>query len=196
MPNRKRTFADEHAEVSGSDSGDGSGSDAEETEADRQFINDEPLEEGEVSPCEKISRKERKIGADDIELVLENAGVRRPSRRVERSQWTSSVYKDSDEDCADSGDEGFVVSDSDEDTGRKATKLLREYTLSEGLYAVRVLALMLLMLIGDQDAARIHTERRFSCSASSCTDVIDAYRMEETECVMMGMLNPIYSIAY
>jgi hypothetical protein len=93
-----------------------------------------------------VREDQQELGADDIELMLENAGVRRPSRRVERSQWTSSVYKDSDEDCADSGDEGFVVSDSDEDTGRKATKLLREYTLSEGLYAVRVLAPVLLML--------------------------------------------------
>jgi hypothetical protein len=79
-----------------------------------------------------VREDQQELGADDIELVLENASVRRPSRRVERSQWSSAVYKDSDEDCADSGDEGFVVSDSDEETGRKATRLLRDYTLSEG----------------------------------------------------------------
>jgi hypothetical protein len=132
MSKRKRTFAEDHAEVSGSDSGDESTTDVEETEADRKFINDEPLEEGEVSPCEEISKEERKVCSDDLELVLENAGMRRPSRRVERDQRSSTVYKDSDEEGADSDDENFVVSDSDEETGRKATRILREYTRSEG----------------------------------------------------------------
>ena len=132
MQTGKRTLADDDAEVSGTDSGDGSGVDEEETEADRGFIDDGELEEGEVSPCVRISRRERQVSSDDVNLVLENSGLRRAHRRVERGSGGATVYKDSDEEDADSADEDFVVSDSDEEVGRKASRMVRDYVRSQG----------------------------------------------------------------
>ena len=139
MQPRKRTLIDDDADVSGPDSGDESGVDEEETEADRTFIDDGGLQEGEASPRVRISRGERQLSSDDVNLVLENSGLRRAHRRVERGGGGATVYKDSHEEDADSTDEDFVVSDSDEKVGRKATRMVRDYVRSQGAPSAREL---------------------------------------------------------
>ncbi len=127
----KRRYADLDAAVSGTDSGDESDGDAQENEEDRNFIDDAPVEESDGEQQIKIRRCERRISADDKALVLENIGMQ-GRRRVERGKAARIVYQDSDEDGADSEDDGFVVSDSDEEAGEKASKFLREYKLRQG----------------------------------------------------------------
>jgi hypothetical protein len=127
----KRRFADIDCEVSGTDSGDESDGHAEENDEDRNFIDDAPVEESDEGERIKIRRCELKISADDKNLVLENIGLR-GRRRVAAGGGASTVYKDSDEDDADSDDDGFVVTDSDEEVGRRAGKLVRDYSLKQG----------------------------------------------------------------
>ena len=127
----KRRFADIDCEVSGTDSGDESDIDAEENEDDRNFIDDAPVEETGERQRIRIRRCEREVSEDDRELVLENAGLR-GRRRVEQSCGAGTVYKDSDEDGANSEDDNFVVTDSDEEIGKKASKLVRDYVRREG----------------------------------------------------------------
>ena len=127
----KRRFADIDCEVSGTDSGDESDIDAEENEDDRNFIDDAPVEETGERQRIRIRRCEREVSKDDRELVLENVGLR-GRRRAEPTRGTGTVYKDSDEDGANSEDDNFVVTDSDEEIGKKASKLIRDYVRREG----------------------------------------------------------------
>ena len=105
---RKRRRAKQIA----SDSEDGSGEDAL-TKEDREFVVDDHESEDEASPKVRISRKERRITRDDIDLVKENVGLKAPKYKHSKSR--SSVWKDSDEDDVHSSDEGFVVDDDEED---------------------------------------------------------------------------------
>ncbi len=127
MPPRKRTFIDEDAALSGSDSGDECEDGIEEeTEEDRRFIDDAPVAKS-PSKRVKLSKEELELDEDDIMLLeASNSPVSKPygGRKV--------VYKDSDEEGACSSDEDFVEEDSDEDAGRHAVEIVREFLADRG----------------------------------------------------------------
>lgn len=93
-------------------------------EEDLAFINDE--EEDSRSSEDKqrvrISREEKELTEEDLELIQTNAGIiaprvvraagKRRFKRLERVQ-SSRVYKDSDEDDVHTSDEDFIESDSE-----------------------------------------------------------------------------------
>ena len=83
------------------------------TKEDIDFVVDDHESPRTHSPKVRISRKERRITRDDVELIKENVGLggRRRKERKERL----SVWKDEDELDACSEDEGFVVEDDSDD---------------------------------------------------------------------------------
>ena len=128
---KRRRFIDDAA----SESGDGGAASSDEpsdeeqaNEEDLKFINDEEEEiHADDEPGVRISRREKRLTKKDLELVLENVGLlhedakkmmrntdKTPRQRLHRSSTT--VYKDSDESGACSSDEGFIESESSEET--------------------------------------------------------------------------------
>lgn len=98
------------------------GDDAPNAE-DLAFINDEAEScSSEDKRKVRISRREKELTDDDLELIQTNAGIlpprvvrtggKRKFRRLERGASTK-VYKDSDEDDVHTSDEDFIESDSD-----------------------------------------------------------------------------------
>ena len=88
----------------------------EMTKEDLDFVVDDHLSPTADSPRVRVSRKERKVTRDDIELIKENVGLRRTKHKGKKEKLC--VWKDEDECDACSDDEGFVVEDdSDDDLG-------------------------------------------------------------------------------
>jgi hypothetical protein len=122
MSSRKKRcmFIDDAAEldvqVDGTQEGDHEVSEDEdemdeETEKDREFIDDAPTEDlDDDQEYVEITKEEKLISRDDIRLVKENAGLCAKTRKNEFRQYQAAVYKDSDESSYDSSDmDGFVV---------------------------------------------------------------------------------------
>lgn len=147
---RKRCrFIDDDAQLSGSasegedDDDDG----AVENEQDRKFVDDsvQPDDDGDgAEPVEKIKigRRERKMQKNELQHLLEDAGLLtstvKDHRRKRDAGSSKKIYMDADEEGWNSGDAGFVASDDEVEldsrtAGARAQKLLRDYVRREGL---------------------------------------------------------------
>jgi hypothetical protein len=153
-PRKRSKFVDDEADQSGSGhDGESDGAD-EATKEDMDFINDEEEENGYAGEdghgddgmlCDikkiRIRKSERKLSKDDYRLILENAGIKSASKRAKKksSGKKKKVYKDSDEEGVNSGDEGFIATSSDdgelseEDAGREMQASIHNYVQKQGI---------------------------------------------------------------
>lgn len=132
---KRNRFLDDAADLSGPDSGDESEREDQPTAEDTAFIDDAPPLEAPVAKRGRFSRCEKTVCEDDLELVRENCGL--APRREGPAMEETTVYADSDESGADSGDEGFVVADPVE---RRADTLLRSFVSKSREFAAFLLA--------------------------------------------------------
>ena len=104
-------------------SSDESGDDVPTAE-DLAFVADDHESSVEEVPSPKITRRERRLTRDDIELVKENMAARKGWRAkrgavrgaaAPKKKERTVVWKDSDEDDVHSSDDGFVVADDEEE---------------------------------------------------------------------------------
>ena len=85
----------------------------EMTKEDLDFVVDDHVSPTADSPRVRVSRKERKVTRDDIELIKENVGLHRKKHQGKKEKFC--VWKDEDECDARSDDDGFVVEDDSDD---------------------------------------------------------------------------------
>jgi transcription elongation factor SPT6 len=87
------------------------------TKEDLEFVVDDHVSEAEEEEEKvRISRKERRVGRDEMNLMLENVGLRTRRYKDEKKKVKTSVWKDDDdEDSVHTSDQGFVVDDDEEE---------------------------------------------------------------------------------
>ena len=87
------------------------------TKEDLEFVVDDHVSEAEEEEEKvRISRKERRVGRDEMNLMLENVGLRTRRYKDEKKKVKTSMWKDDDdEDSVHTSDQGFVVDDDEEE---------------------------------------------------------------------------------
>ena len=103
----KCRFLDDAAEESGDELPGGSDDDdgvEVPTAEDLAFLDDnsDVADASDEDDCVRISKRERRVTKDDRHLVLENAGLAAVEREEKAPRRRAVVYKDDDEDGADS----------------------------------------------------------------------------------------------
>ena len=123
-------------------SSDDSGNDVPTAE-DLAFVADDHESSVEEVPSPRITRRERRLTRDDIELVKENMAAKKSWRAkrgeargaaAKKKKGRTVVWKDSDEDDVHSSDDGFVVADDEEedDDGSQAEEAPEDEGSEEG----------------------------------------------------------------
>ena len=111
---RRRRKRGKRAKIASSDEEEG---DDVPTKEDLEFVVDDHVSEVEEEEEKvRISRKERRVGRDEMNLMLENVGLRTRRYKDEKKKVKTSVWKDDDEeDSVHTSDQGFVVDDDEEE---------------------------------------------------------------------------------
>jgi hypothetical protein len=130
---KKCSFIDDKADHSGegTDGGDTDDDGEGPSKSDEEFLKDE-ASEVEEEELPKLTRKERtRLSKGDLDVVSGRASrCKEDKSRARRS----TVWKDSDESDADSDDDGFVVTDEeDEEAARRVQKAVRKGLAESGV---------------------------------------------------------------